>query len=88
MKTANACGAGDRRRVAPQRRAAGALTAAQAVRLRLEERALASAFPDYARYARGEPRLLPSPVRLLRDLRGGGVSPPVARPAGLHSQRA
>jgi protein-S-isoprenylcysteine O-methyltransferase Ste14 len=36
-----------------------ALAAAQAVRMVLEERALAEAFPDYAHYASNTPRLVP-----------------------------
>lgn len=39
------------------------LVAAQLVRMRLEERALAQAFPEYAAYAARTPRLLPSPTR-------------------------
>jgi protein-S-isoprenylcysteine O-methyltransferase Ste14 len=44
--------------------AAGVLLAAQLVRMRLEEQALARAFPEYAAYAARTPRLLPSTVRL------------------------
>jgi len=36
-----------------------ALVVAQAIRMQLEERALAVAFPDYRRYARQTPRLVP-----------------------------
>jgi protein-S-isoprenylcysteine O-methyltransferase Ste14 len=45
--------------------AMAALLAAQLVRMRLEERALVRAFPDYAAYAARTPRLIP---RLQRSL--------------------
>jgi len=44
--------------------AAAVLLGAQLVRMRLEERALAAAFPEYATYAERTPRLIPMPVRL------------------------
>jgi protein-S-isoprenylcysteine O-methyltransferase Ste14 len=43
--------------------AAGAMLVAQLVRMGLEERALERAFPEYAAYAAGTPRLVPRPVR-------------------------
>ena len=39
---------------------AALFAAAQAVRMRLEERALASAYPEYATYARATPALIPA----------------------------
>jgi protein-S-isoprenylcysteine O-methyltransferase Ste14 len=44
------------------------LIVAQAVRMRLEERALTEAFPEYAEYAAGTPRLVPR-LALLRTAR-------------------
>jgi len=44
--------------------AAALVLAAQFVRMRLEERALAREFPEYASYAARTPRLLPLPFRL------------------------
>jgi len=44
--------------------AAAVVLAAQLVRMRLEERALAREFPEYAAYAARTPRLLPLPFRL------------------------
>jgi protein-S-isoprenylcysteine O-methyltransferase Ste14 len=41
----------------------GVVFGAQLVRMRLEERALTEAFPEYERYAREVPRLIPSPRR-------------------------
>lgn len=46
-----------------------ALTIAQLVRMRLEERALTSAFPRYAAYASSTPRLIPRPSLLRAGLR-------------------
>src|SRR4051794_3857031 len=53
--------------------AMAALIAAQIVRMRLEERALESAFPEYAAYAARTPRLLPwrRPTRPLSAARSG-----------------
>ena len=44
--------------------AAAVLLGAQLVRMRLEERALETEFPEYAAYAAHTPRLIPMPVRL------------------------
>jgi protein-S-isoprenylcysteine O-methyltransferase Ste14 len=44
--------------------AAVVLLGAQLVRMRLEERALETEFPEYAAYAAHTPRLIPMPVRL------------------------
>lgn len=44
--------------------AAVVLLGAQLVRMRLEERALGTEFPEYAVYAAHTPRLIPMPVRL------------------------
>lgn len=44
--------------------AAAVLLGAQLVRMRLEERALAAEFPEYATYAERTPRLIPMPARL------------------------
>lgn len=40
------------------------LVGAQCVRMRLEERALSAAFPEYERYSQEVPRLIPSPRRV------------------------
>ena len=48
--------------------AMAALVAAQLVRMRLEERALEGAFPDYAAYAARTPRLIPRPLARLSHL--------------------
>jgi protein-S-isoprenylcysteine O-methyltransferase Ste14 len=53
--------------------AAIVFAAAQAVRMRLEERALAAEFPEYARYAGHTPRLFPR----LRPLSGTRFRPVV-----------
>jgi len=47
--------------------------AAQLVRMRLEEAALAAEFPEYAAYAAGRPRLLPLRVQLTRDRMSRGL---------------
>jgi protein-S-isoprenylcysteine O-methyltransferase Ste14 len=47
--------------------AVAAVIIAQSVRMRLEERALTEAFPDYASYAACTPRLLPLPTLLRRE---------------------
>lgn len=49
----------------PNAIALGALGAAQGVRMRLEERALQAAFPEYEHYARQVPRLVPVPRHLV-----------------------
>jgi protein-S-isoprenylcysteine O-methyltransferase Ste14 len=51
--------------------AAVTFAAAQAVRMRLEERALTRAYPAYAHYAARTPRLLPRPGTLLRGWSAG-----------------
>jgi protein-S-isoprenylcysteine O-methyltransferase Ste14 len=56
-----------------------AFSVAQAVRMRLEERELANAFPEYARYASQTPRLLPRPAWRRRL-----VEIPQRRPRPLH----
>jgi protein-S-isoprenylcysteine O-methyltransferase Ste14 len=51
-----------------------ALVIAQAVRMRMEERALTQAFPQYAAYAARTPRLVPQ-LSLLRTARPDGTPP-------------
>jgi protein-S-isoprenylcysteine O-methyltransferase Ste14 len=58
--------------------AVAAVITAQSVRMRLEERALAKAFPDYETYAARTPRVLPRPSSLARAL--GPVGRARARP--------
>jgi protein-S-isoprenylcysteine O-methyltransferase Ste14 len=61
-----------------------ALIIAQLVRMRLEERALTSAFPRYASYAASTPRLIPRPSLLRAGLRRKATHPPaltLAEPA-------
>jgi protein-S-isoprenylcysteine O-methyltransferase Ste14 len=53
-----------------------ALCVAQATRMKLEERALAAAFPDYERYAVRTPRLVPR-RRSNRPARSSGANSPV-----------
>jgi protein-S-isoprenylcysteine O-methyltransferase Ste14 len=71
----------------PRNLAAGAIfVGAQATRMRFEERALTSEFPQYEAYAATTPRVLPSP-RLLGSLAAGrwstagGPDPAAHRPA-------
>jgi protein-S-isoprenylcysteine O-methyltransferase Ste14 len=58
----------------------GALVVAQTVRMRLEERALTQAFPEYAEYAAGTPRLVPR-LELLRVARTPNATRAPAGPA-------
>jgi protein-S-isoprenylcysteine O-methyltransferase Ste14 len=60
--------------------ALAAVIVAQSVRMRLEERALTDAFPDYASYAACTPRLLPRPALLRRE----SASAPARLPAEHH----
>lgn len=64
------------------------LIVAQVVRMRLEERALAEAFPEYVAYASRTPSLIPrlGVLGLVRRLAGGGRTGPTpapGRPASL-----
>jgi protein-S-isoprenylcysteine O-methyltransferase Ste14 len=59
--------------------AVAAVITAQSVRMRLEERALARAFPDYESYAAATPRVLPRPGSLARALRPAAGTRAVAQ---------
>jgi protein-S-isoprenylcysteine O-methyltransferase Ste14 len=61
------------------------LTFAQAVRMRLEERALTQAFPDYEDYATRTPRLVPRLRRLGATRAGPSVRPSADDPCTVES---
>jgi len=68
--------------------AAIVFAAAQAVRMRLEERALIKEFPDYARYAARTPRLVPvMPLRSVAWWRRAGFCD-LARDSLAHTHKA